>query len=182
MVLQLLPTHLKRKVIEQTRSGNFLSHAVFLAIKSCSPRCFERICCDALCMTWVAPDEMIFTFNEICSHMYMISGGRFEYFKYTKAYQLKMNKVSPRMSGISGAPVNALLHHQTTSEANATVWITNSLNRTGFKSSRDRDREADVDEGFVREGTMMCEAVLWTQWVHCGDCTARCHSSTLRAT
>jgi len=140
---------MRRQVIEQTRALYMSSNPVFLAMQTCSSRCFERLCCDALQPFWVVPQEQLFSFGECCNSMYFVSGGKLNYVKY-----------SPVLQSLA---------------RNGTVAFSSKA-RT--KSSA--DLVATTNEHACQKGRSLCEPVLWTHWVHCGDCIAHSHTSMFK--
>jgi len=140
-VLQILPTFMRRKVIEETRSAYLCLNPIFFAVKTSNLKCSERMCCDVLHQVWLAPDEQIFSFGEACNCMYVVGSGKVSYLKYSRI----LARLATRSSMVSL-----------------------------------ESRNAARNDNLCFEGKGLCEAVLWTHWVHRGDCTSSSHASLFK--
>jgi len=148
LVLQVLPTAMRRQVIMESRALYISSNPPLLATQVSSPRCFERLCCDCLQTVWMIPDEQLFSFGELCSSMYFVAEGRMCYLKYCFALR---NFATPGTMKLSKARTKTM----------------------------EKDTGACI-ERLCHQGKALSEAVLWTNWVHCGDATAQSHAALLK--
>jgi len=145
-VLQSLPTAMKRQVIVETRGKHINVNPIMLAIQISSARCFERLSCDALQPTWMHPDEQLFCFGDLCTKMHFVGDGTLAYLKYLGS-----------LHGLCGAP-----------EQEDRGYISRNPSQ-GFHAGAGFGRQLIIQ----KDTRTLCEAVLWTNWIHCGDAVSR---------
>ena len=72
-VLELLPVNLKRSIVSSIRTPYLTANPLFVAMEDVNSRCLERIVCDGLQSSLVAPSTIIFGQRETCASTYFIN-------------------------------------------------------------------------------------------------------------
>lgn len=122
-MLGILPTKLRREVLQETRSVHLVLNPVFDAMKFDHPRCFEKICCDAICPMWFMPDEHAFCHGELCTHVYVVLAGQLSYLRYSEIIRVLMDSaVAQKGFGQNEAPLSRFIESRLTSVA-AGNWL-----------------------------------------------------------
>jgi len=81
-VFVLLPKTMKRELMCEVR-GPFLRTTVFFhAWSGFHGRSFTRMCCDFLSLRSHPPDDIVFTFGEVCQVLYFVHSGNLHYVQY----------------------------------------------------------------------------------------------------
>lgn len=153
-LLGIFPNNLRRQVVKETYSPRLCKQTIFFAISQHNGRFIERICCDLIKNSNVEPDDTIFTYGETCGCLYMSVSGDLQYVIYSSIIEALVMATT----GWSGG----MATRQTTSKGMSRATSYFSMGpATDFKK--------------VREGQMLCEASLYTHWVHKGDLLSESH-------
>mmetsp|Transcript_56677 Transcript_56677/g.184446 ORF Transcript_56677/g.184446 Transcript_56677/m.184446 type:complete len:271 (+) Transcript_56677:1435-2247(+) len=141
-LLQKLPVTLRRALLEQARAPVLRRHLVFVALSRINYLFIERMLCDVITSVIYLPGDFIFHDRMVCSCLYLTVAGETAYLQFSQTVRRLLQKSPLGMT-------------QSGSEADATQAI----------KARHRHLKTYTPE----QGTMLCEAVLWTRWVHHGD-------------
>lgn len=88
--MHLLPTDLRRALLDEARSPLLVQHAVFHGCRECNPRFFERLACDTFIPVTYMPEDTVFSFGMSCTRMLVIASGKSTYFKYGMILRMLM--------------------------------------------------------------------------------------------
>lgn len=86
-LLSLLPTQLRRALLDEARSPTLLRHPVLLALRDLNLRFFQRLCCECLGSLTCIAGEHIFSFGTVCERMYFATEGHVAYLRYSGVLQ-----------------------------------------------------------------------------------------------
>lgn len=154
--MKLLPTALRRSVLEEVRASHVERNPCFLAIKNIVRRCFERLCCDAFRAHHEQPNKLVFRYGACCRHMFFVVGGKMTYLEYkgflpsfcqvTMTDSMRANRASDCAAVDSSA--TALLKEK-------------------------------LGENSIGHFVAVSEPALWMSWEHAGDCYSHSHNASM---
>lgn len=154
-LMAILPLDLRRSLLDEVRSPMLLLHVIFLAFQTSHWRFFRCLSADSLVSESYLPGVNIFSFGVVCERMYFITHGHTNYLHYNPLLQALTQNQNQR----------------------------NMANLISIGYGQDTEVRENLLKHFkprkVTKETCLCEATLWTHWVHAGDCTSGTHLSLL---
>jgi len=155
-VLEMLPERLNRQLLNEIRQPVLAQHVVMRAWFGLHMRSFSQLCCEHLEAATYHPDDIIFSFLEVCQNMFFVQDGVYAYCKFSPLLE-KMNK-NVSQAGSDGG---------------------NARTRESFGEGLDASTAAltkavGANPGMVplALGDYLCEPVIWCPWQHRGDLAA----------
>lgn len=91
--MQMLPTDLRRALLHESRLPLLIKHEVFHACNNSNARFFERLTCDTFTPVTHLPEDEVFSYGMVCSHMYFVAAGQSVYLKYAAVLRALMQSV-----------------------------------------------------------------------------------------
>lgn len=156
-LLLILPATLKRLLIYEARRPIIDGHPVFRSMRLEKTRFFERICCDLLKVRMNATDASIFNYGEVCNRMMFVQSGELLYNRYSMCLMVLGQK----------AAISETTRFKLSAEEEHVKVHINARARVPTTATK-------CSAGVFRllPSSSICEPVLWSYWLHCGDCTA----------